>query len=42
MNSLTLYQIVVIPETFTLYLKIVGGSDWTEIDLKSFLVNFCQ
>lgn len=38
MNALTVYQLVVEPETLTLWLQIVGGSAWTEIDLGSFLL----
>ena len=39
MNELTVYQMVVEPETLTLWLQIVGGSAWTEIDLGSFLLD---
>ena len=37
MNELTMYQIVVIPETKMLWLNVVGGSGWTQIDLSGFL-----
>jgi len=37
MNELTMYQIVIIPETKMLWLQIVGGSKWTQIDLSGFL-----
>ncbi|MCR5106792.1 MAG: C45 family peptidase [Lachnospiraceae bacterium] len=36
-NDLTVYQMVVVPKDKTLWLQITGGSEWTEIDLKSFL-----
>ncbi len=36
-NKLTVYQMVVVPKTRTLYLQITGGSSWTMIDLDSFL-----
>ncbi len=36
-NELTVYQMVVVPKDKTLWLQITGGSEWTEIDLKSFL-----
>ena len=38
MHELTVYQLVVEPETLTLWLQIVGGTAWTEIDLASFLL----
>ena len=37
MNELTMYQIVVIPETKMLWLQVVGGLEWTQIDLSGFL-----
>lgn len=36
-NKLTVYQLVVVPKTKTLWLQIAGGSEWTQIDLDSFL-----
>ncbi|MCR5746381.1 MAG: hypothetical protein K6G03_01580 [Lachnospiraceae bacterium] len=36
-NKLTVYQMVVVPKTKTLWLQITGGSSWTQIDLESFL-----
>ncbi len=36
-NELTVYQMVVVPKTKTLWLQITGGSSWTQIDLNSFL-----
>ncbi len=35
--DLTVYQMVVVPKTQTLWLQITGGTAWTEIDLGSFL-----
>ncbi len=35
-NKLTVYQLVVVPRTKTLWLQITGGSKWTQIDLESF------
>ena len=37
MNELTMYQIVVVPETKMLWLQVVGGPEWTQIDLSGFL-----
>ncbi len=37
LNDLTMYQLVVIPETKTLWLRVIGGSGWTKIDLSGFL-----
>jgi hypothetical protein len=37
MNELTVYQMVVIPETKMLWLRVTGGYDWLPIDLDSFL-----
>jgi hypothetical protein len=34
----TIYQMVVVPESFTLWLKAPGVQEWTEIPLKSFLI----
>ena len=39
MNDLTVYQMVVEPESLTLWLKITNSSDWTKIDLASFMGN---
>ncbi len=36
-NNLTVYQLVVVPKTKTLWMQITGGSAWTKIDLDSFL-----
>ena len=36
-DELTVYQMVVEPETLSLRLKIAGACDWTHIDLASFL-----
>ena len=38
MNPLTVYQLVVEPETLTLWLRVIGASDWVEIDMGSFLL----
>ncbi len=37
MNELTVFQMVVVPETKTLWLQVVGGSGWTRIELSGFL-----
>ncbi len=37
MNKLTVYQMVVMPETRMLWLKVVGNGDWVPIDLAGFL-----
>ena len=37
MNEFTVYQIVMVPETSTLWLRVVGGTGWTQIDLDGFL-----
>jgi len=37
MNQLTVYQMVVIPETKTLWLHVIGGADWLQIELSGFL-----
>lgn len=42
MNELTVYQMVVIPETKILWLRVTGGSDWLQIDLSSFLSDMNQ
>ena len=36
-NELTVYQIVIVPETKMLWLRVIGGADWTPIDLAGFL-----
>ncbi len=38
MNELTVYQMVVEPETLTLWMNVVGGTGWTEIPLGSLLL----
>jgi len=38
MNEMTVYQMVVVPETKTLCLRVVGGADWLQIDLSGFLM----
>lgn len=35
--ALTIYQVVYVPETMQLRLKVQGSSDWTKIDLKEFM-----
>ena len=37
-NELTVYQLVVVPGTMTLWIRVIGGSDWTPVDLGSFLI----
>ena len=37
MNELTMYQLVMVPETKMLWLQVVGGPEWTQIDLSGFL-----
>lgn len=36
-NELTVYQMVVVPETEMLWLRVIGGQGWVPIDLNSFL-----
>ena len=36
-NELTVYQMVAVPETRMLWLRVIGGADWTQIDLSGFL-----
>jgi hypothetical protein len=36
-NGMTVYQLVVVPKSKSLWLQITGGSSWTPIDLESFL-----
>ncbi len=35
-DKLTVYQLVVVPKTRTIWLQITGGSKWTQINLDSF------
>ena len=37
MMDLTVYQMVAVPETRTLWHRVTGGSGWTRIELKGFL-----
>ena len=37
MNELTVFQMVMIPETGRLWLRVIGGAGWTQIDLSGFL-----
>ena len=37
MNELTVFQMVVIPESKNLWIRVIGGSGWTQIDLSGFL-----
>ena len=37
MNELTVFQMVMVPETGILWLRVIGGDGWTQIDLSSFL-----
>ena len=36
-NELTVYQIVAVPETKVIWLRVIGGANWTQIDLAGFL-----
>ena len=36
-NELTVFQMVMVPETGRLWLRVIGGTAWTQIDLSSFL-----
>lgn len=36
-NELTVYQMVAVPETRMLWLRVIDGADWTQIDLSGFL-----
>lgn len=38
MNENTVYQMVVTPETLTLWLRVIGGTDWLRIELSEFLL----
>ena len=37
MNELTVFQMVMVPETSMLWLRVIGGAGWTQIDLSGFL-----
>ncbi len=37
MNELTVFQMVMTPETGRLWLRVIGGAGWTPIDLTGFL-----
>ena len=37
MNELTVFQMVVIPESKNLWIRVIGGSGWTQVDLSGFL-----
>ena len=37
MNELTVFQMVMIPETGMLWLRVTGGAGWTLIDLSTFM-----
>ena len=37
MNELTVFQMVMVPETGMLWLRVIGGAGWTQIDLSGFL-----
>ena len=37
MNELTVFQMVTVPETGMLWLRVIGGAGWTQIDLSGFL-----
>lgn len=36
-NELTVYQIVAVPETRDIWLRVIGGTDWIQIHLAGFL-----
>lgn len=36
-NDMTVYQLVAEPESLTIWLKITGAADWTEIDMSNYL-----
>lgn len=38
-NELTVYQLVVEPETLTIWMQVKGGNGWTKIELESILNN---
>ena len=35
-DELTVYQLVVVPESRMVWMRVIGGSDWTAVDLGSF------
>ena len=35
-NELTVYQIVAVPETKVVWLRVIGGTNWIQIDLVGF------
>lgn len=37
LHSFTRYQMVIVPETLTLHIRITGSGEWTEIDMRRFL-----
>ena len=37
MNELTVFQMVVVPESKDLWIRVIGGAGWTQIDLSGFL-----
>ena len=37
MNELTVFQMVVVPESRDLWIRVIGGSGWTQIGLSGFL-----
>ena len=37
MNELTVFQMVTVPETGMLWLRVIGGAGWMQIDLSDFL-----
>ena len=37
-NELTVYQLVVVPGTMNLWMRVIGGSNWTPVDLGSVLI----
>ncbi|MBR5109629.1 MAG: alpha/beta hydrolase [Clostridia bacterium] len=36
-NALTVYQMVAVPETRMVWLRVIGGTDWIQINLSGFL-----
>ena len=39
MNELTVFQMVMVPQRGMLWLRVIGGAGWTQIDLYSYLQN---
>jgi hypothetical protein len=37
LNELTVFQLVMTPETGMLSLRVIGGEGWTQIDLNAYL-----